>query len=249
MNRLFAAIRVPKAYLGFDTGEITARSSLVSQDIRFARQIKLLQRALIQEVNRLCMIHLALIGVDPTEADFSVHTTPVSYLDEMQRAELFQTKLETAERLARIGVDLNLDRRVWLSYVFGDLLGFAKEFVERLLVSGDRPPNVDIAGGAGDPAGAASDDYESTKPSPNLLVESIASVVAGTNGDLSDQQKDSIKSMVDSYVNTTMHAKYGDMLNMQMQPDEATVERFGALPIVNKESWEIYNSTKKPNRK
>ena len=56
-KKLFTALRVPKAFLNFEdvTGE---GKNLALQDIRFARTINRIQQAIIQELNKIAIIHL-----------------------------------------------------------------------------------------------------------------------------------------------------------------------------------------------
>ena len=60
-KKMLAALRVPKAFIGFDeaTGD---GKNLAILDIRFARAVHRIQKALIQELNKMAIIHLYLKG-------------------------------------------------------------------------------------------------------------------------------------------------------------------------------------------
>ncbi|KKQ98803.1 MAG: hypothetical protein UT24_C0036G0001, partial [Candidatus Woesebacteria bacterium GW2011_GWB1_39_12] len=60
-NKLFAALKVPKSYLGYE-GDINAKSTLSQEDVRFARTIQHIQRIFIQELNKIAIIHLYSMG-------------------------------------------------------------------------------------------------------------------------------------------------------------------------------------------
>jgi hypothetical protein len=62
-KKMLAALRVPKAFIGFDeaTGD---GKNLAILDIRFARAVHRVQKALIQELNKIAIIHLYMKGYE-----------------------------------------------------------------------------------------------------------------------------------------------------------------------------------------
>ncbi len=56
-DKLFAALKVPKAFLGYDEN-IEGKATLATQDIRFARTIDRIQRILVSELNKIALVHL-----------------------------------------------------------------------------------------------------------------------------------------------------------------------------------------------
>ncbi len=60
-KNLFAALKIPKAYLGYDEG-LGAKATLSQEDIRFARTIARIQRTILAEMNKLAIIHLYCNG-------------------------------------------------------------------------------------------------------------------------------------------------------------------------------------------
>lgn len=106
-NKFFAAIRIPKAFMGYEE-DVNAKATLVSQDIRFARGIKRIQRAFKHGTTQLCKVHLALRGHEVVGDDgkdlikFKVKMAPINYLDEMARAELFTLKHEITMKMLEL---------------------------------------------------------------------------------------------------------------------------------------------------
>ena len=69
-KKLVTALRVPKAYLGFE--EVVGDGKNLSlQDIRFARTINKIQKAMISEMNKIAIIHLFLLGFEDELQNFT----------------------------------------------------------------------------------------------------------------------------------------------------------------------------------
>lgn len=116
-DKLFAGLRIPKAYFGF--GEDTSgmmNQSLTQMDIRYCRTIVRLQSILSAGLKDLCNLYLDLTRTKkarPEIPDFKiVFTSPTSAEDEA-RTKVKQTQLETLQRsieaLEKLGVTLNND--------------------------------------------------------------------------------------------------------------------------------------------
>lgn len=148
-DRVFAGLRIPKAYMGFE-GDINAKATLAQQDIRYARTIKRIQRAVITGLTRLCQIHLA-IKLPPEEAEkakFKVMMSPVSYLDELQKAELWNLKMDMSQRLAEVGLNvMQLERVAWLTYILSEFVGLPDKFIKQLITM--PAPGMETPGGGG----------------------------------------------------------------------------------------------------
>lgn len=91
-NKLFAALRVPKPFLGFEdtAGE---GKNLALQDIRFARTINRLQQAMIQGLNSIAIIHLYMLGFEDELDNFTITLNNPSTQAEMLRIEQLQNKI------------------------------------------------------------------------------------------------------------------------------------------------------------
>jgi len=95
-KKLFAALKVPKAYLGYDEA-LSSKATLAQEDIRFSRTINKIQRVLISELNKIAAIHLYSCGFDGDDLiDFSLKLSNPSTIAQQQKLELFRTKFEIA---------------------------------------------------------------------------------------------------------------------------------------------------------
>jgi intein/homing endonuclease len=91
-NNLFTALRVPKPFLGFDetTGD---GKNLALQDIRFSRTINRIQQSMIQELNKIAIIHLYLLGFEEDLDNFTITLNNPSTQADMLRVEQTQSKI------------------------------------------------------------------------------------------------------------------------------------------------------------
>lgn len=95
-KKLFAALKIPKAYLGYDE-DIGAKATLAQEDIRFSRSIQRIQKTLISELNKIAMIHLYSHGYTGEDImDFEIRLTNPSSVAQMQKLELIKSKFEIA---------------------------------------------------------------------------------------------------------------------------------------------------------
>ena len=70
-NKIFAAIRVPKAFINFQDKEGKGQN-LSLADIRFARMVMGVQQFLLAELNKVAMVHLYLMGLKEDLTNFSL---------------------------------------------------------------------------------------------------------------------------------------------------------------------------------
>ncbi|NIP32043.1 MAG: hypothetical protein GTO02_21740, partial [Candidatus Dadabacteria bacterium] len=70
-RKLFTALRVPKTFLGFEEA-IGEGKNLALQDIRFARTINRIQQSMIQELNKIAIIHLYILGFEEELDNFTL---------------------------------------------------------------------------------------------------------------------------------------------------------------------------------
>ena len=93
-KKLFAALKIPKAYLGYDE-DIGAKATLAQEDIRFSRTIQRIQKTIISELNKLAMIHLYSHGyTDDSLLDFNLELSNPSSIAQQQKLELIRTRFE-----------------------------------------------------------------------------------------------------------------------------------------------------------
>ena len=91
-KKLFTALRVPKPFLGFEesTGE---GKNLALQDIRFARTINRIQQSMLQELNKVAIIHLYILGLEDELDNFTLSLNNPSTQAEMLKIEQTQLKV------------------------------------------------------------------------------------------------------------------------------------------------------------
>jgi len=95
-KKLFAALKIPKAYLGYDEG-LGAKATLSQEDIRFSRTIARIQRTILSELNKVAVIHLYCNGFSNEELlDFSLKLSNPSTIAQQQKLELFKSRFEAA---------------------------------------------------------------------------------------------------------------------------------------------------------
>jgi hypothetical protein len=91
-KKLLAALRIPKAFLGFE--EVVGEGkSLALMDIRFARTINRIQKSLIQELNKIALIHLYLTGMEDELNNFTLSLTNPSAQSDLLRIEQWKEKI------------------------------------------------------------------------------------------------------------------------------------------------------------
>jgi hypothetical protein len=95
-KKLFSALKIPKAYLGYDEG-LGAKATLSQEDIRFSRTIARIQRTVLSELNKIAIVHLYCQGfTDEDLLDFSLKLSNPSTIAQQQKLELFRTRFEVA---------------------------------------------------------------------------------------------------------------------------------------------------------
>ena len=98
-NRMLAALKIPKAFLGYDEN-LEGKSSIAALDIRFARTIERLQRTIVSELQKIALVHLYTQGF--TDADlvyFELNLTGPSIIFEQEKVELYKSKVELANAI------------------------------------------------------------------------------------------------------------------------------------------------------
>lgn len=96
-DKMFAAIKIPKAYLAQDDN--TARAVLSSEDVRFARSILRVERELQNGFKKIFRVHLAALGYDPAKIEFEVHMTVPSAIFELAQLEVRNARADLASKM------------------------------------------------------------------------------------------------------------------------------------------------------
>jgi len=91
-KKLVTALRVPKAYLGFE--EVVGDGKNLSlQDIRFARTINKIQKAMIAEMNKIAIIHLFILGFEDELQNFTLGLTNPSKQADLLMIDVWKEKV------------------------------------------------------------------------------------------------------------------------------------------------------------
>jgi hypothetical protein len=91
-KKLCTALRVPKAYLGFE--EVVGDGKNLSlQDIRFARTINRIQKSMIAELNKIAIVHLFLLGFEDELNNFTLGLTNPSTQADLLKIDVWKEKV------------------------------------------------------------------------------------------------------------------------------------------------------------
>ena len=123
-KKLFAALKIPKAYLGYDE-EIGSKATLAQEDIRFSRTIIRIQKTILAELNKMAMIHLYAHGFDGDELlDFDLQLSNPSSIAQQQKLELINTKFSIASAAPE-----GMVSKTWIRK---NVMGFSRDEMEQI---------------------------------------------------------------------------------------------------------------------
>ena len=94
LNQLFAALGIPKPFLQYDAAAGEGKN-LAMADVRFARKINRIQQAALQELNKIAMVHLTLLGLDDELHNFELSLNNPSVQADVMRTEQFAAKINS----------------------------------------------------------------------------------------------------------------------------------------------------------
>ena len=121
-KKLFAALKIPKAYLGYDE-EVGSKATLAQEDIRFSRSIARIQKTVIAELNKLAMIHLYSHGFDGEDIlDFQLALSNPSSLAQQQKLSLIEQKFSIAGSAP--------EGMVSKTWIYQNIFGFNRDTIE-----------------------------------------------------------------------------------------------------------------------
>ena len=104
LKLLVTALRIPKTYLNFDDA-VAEGKSLAMQDIRFSKTVNRIQRCMLEELNKIAMIHLISIGLEEECGNFMLSMNNPSIQSEVLRMELLQQKIDAYKAATEISQD------------------------------------------------------------------------------------------------------------------------------------------------
>jgi len=137
-NKLFAALKVPKPFLTYE--ESTAKTHLSAEDARFARTILRIQREIKNAYRKVCEVHLAARGINPSAVDFTIEMTIPSAIFELAQLEIRNAEIELANNF-----------RDWVpdEWIMNHILGFSEDQVKEMREMKRRQDEGEEGGGAG----------------------------------------------------------------------------------------------------
>ena len=91
-KKMLAALRVPKAFIGFEE-TLGDGKNLAILDVRFARAVHRIQKALIQELNKMAIIHLHSKGYEDDLENFTLTLSSPSTQAEMLKIQNWKEKV------------------------------------------------------------------------------------------------------------------------------------------------------------
>lgn len=98
-DKLFAALRVPKAYLGYEK-DLQGKATLAAEDIRFARTVERIQRIMESELTKIALIHLYVQGFrGESLTNFEIKLTTPSTIYEQEKVALLKEKVDLATQM------------------------------------------------------------------------------------------------------------------------------------------------------
>lgn len=116
-NKLFAATKVPKAYLGFEK-DVNAKATLIQQHIAFVKVVKRFRFTLSEGLRKFYRVGFLLRGVDPAAFNWKIKFPPIGSPDEEAVWRIEKLKADVIHTYGEMGVMLPIDwivRRLMLN--------------------------------------------------------------------------------------------------------------------------------------
>ena len=156
-KKLFAALKIPKAYLGYDE-EIGSKATLAQEDIRFSRTITRIQKTVLAELNKLAMVHLYAHGFEDEELlDFELQLSNPSAIAQQQKLELINTKFSIAGSAPEGMVSKTWIRKNVMGFSRDEIVQINSELVSEKIKDAEIEA-AQAAGAGGDDGGDAGED-------------------------------------------------------------------------------------------
>lgn len=121
-NKLFSAVKVPKAYLANE--EDVNRAILSGQDVQFARSVLRVQRELKNGLKKICRVHLAVLDIDPVSVDYELWMAVPSSIFELAQIEVRNARAELATRMQEF---------VSLRWMLRNIFGFSEQETDAVI--------------------------------------------------------------------------------------------------------------------
>ena len=122
-SKIFAALKVPKAYLGYDEA-LEGKATLAALDIRFARTIERIQRIVVSELTKIAIVHLYAQGYQNADlVNFELSLTGPSIIYEQEKIALWKEKVDLAGSL--------MEKRLFsMHYIYENIFNLSPDEAE-----------------------------------------------------------------------------------------------------------------------
>lgn len=123
-NKLHAATKVPRAYLGYDENQ-PSRATLSQESVRFARTVLRVQREFRNGMHKVGRVHLAARKIDPGYVDFEVMMSTPDSIFELAQMEVESTRANFAR-----------DMESWVSkhWILSKIFNLSDTEIEQIMV-------------------------------------------------------------------------------------------------------------------
>jgi hypothetical protein len=151
LRQLASMLNIPPDYLGAEPEAnqgLSPKSPLVMQDLRFQRSIKTIRSVGMQGYDKVCRIHLALIGKDPF-LPFRIKMSNIVALEAESQLELVSAQADLASRIIELGTAIQAPPEEWLRMVFTKYFPLPPELVDILAIGSILPKPQGEEGGPG----------------------------------------------------------------------------------------------------
>lgn len=174
-NKMLAALRIPKTFLGFDQA-VGDGKNLSILDIRFARAVYRLQRSIIQELNKMAIIHLYVKGYEDDLHNFTLSLSNPSTQADMLKITNWQAKIQLyKDAVTDLGNGFGPVSQTWAKK---EILGFSddeiKIDVQRQVVEKAASEELKMLGETIKQTGMFRDLYKLYKIDPNNMGQAPA---------------------------------------------------------------------------
>jgi hypothetical protein len=122
-SKIFAALKVPKPYLGYDE-RVEGKATLAALDIRFARTIERIQRIVVSELTKIAIVHLYSQGYENSDlVNFELGLTGPSIIYEQEKIALMKEKVDLAGTL--------VEKKLFsLKYIYSNIFNLSEDEAE-----------------------------------------------------------------------------------------------------------------------
>jgi hypothetical protein len=122
-SKIFAALKVPKPYLGYDE-RVEGKATLAALDIRFARTIERVQRIVVSELTKIAIVHLYSQGYENADlVNFELGLTGPSIIYEQEKVALMKEKVDLAGTL--------IEKKLFsLKYIYSNIFNLSEDEAE-----------------------------------------------------------------------------------------------------------------------